>query len=177
MGAASDQNLYDPVKYSSLHAFADDLIDLIGEMNLISPVFIGHSVSGMIGCIASTKRPELFKKLILLCSSPRFLNSEDYKGGFESCELEQIFSIALSFAKTVFNNDHRDVLEKVQVPCTIIQTSNDIAVPVDVAYFMQKKIEAKSTVEIIDTCGHFPQLTDHKVLIDVLTKSLSSNLN
>lgn len=72
-GAVEDTNRYDPVKYSSYDAFANDLIALLEEMNLRSSVFVGHSMSGMIGCIASIKRPELFKRLILIGASPRYL--------------------------------------------------------------------------------------------------------
>ncbi|KAI5441813.1 hypothetical protein KIW84_011031, partial [Lathyrus oleraceus] len=66
-----DENLYDPLKYSSLEAFADDLISLLDEMKLKDVTFVGHSMSGMIGCLASIKRPQLFKRLVLLGASPR----------------------------------------------------------------------------------------------------------
>nr|DAD26982.1 TPA_asm: hypothetical protein HUJ06_028450 [Nelumbo nucifera] len=71
-GAVAHLNLFDPDRYSSFDAFADDLIALVQELNLSPSVFIGHSVSGMIGCVASTKRPDLFKRLILLGASPRY---------------------------------------------------------------------------------------------------------
>ena len=71
-GAVKDENLYDPVKYSSLEAFSDDLITLMTEMDLKAVTFVGHSMSGMISCIASIKRPDLFKRLILLGASPRY---------------------------------------------------------------------------------------------------------
>ncbi|KAF8389012.1 hypothetical protein HHK36_025697 [Tetracentron sinense] len=210
-GAVKDPNLFDPIKYSSFHAFSNDLIELMDENKLRSSVFVGHSFSGMVGCIASTKRPDLFKRLILIGASPRYLNSDDYEGGFKTSDIEQIFlniesnfhtwasnfaalvvdskdplsvekfekclgrmrpEVALSMAKTIFHSDERDVLEKVQVPCTIIQTTNDIVVPVSVAHFMQKKIKGKSTVEIIEDEGHFPQLTAHQLLLDVFDRVL-----
>ncbi|GAB2232496.1 hypothetical protein Drorol1_Dr00011533, partial [Drosera rotundifolia] len=93
---ANEKELEDPfdtVKYSTYDTFADDLIGLMDEMELGSqPVFVGHSMSGMIGCIASIRRPELFKKLILIGASPRYLNSEDYEGGFERPEVDQLLS-------------------------------------------------------------------------------------
>uniref|UniRef100_A0A5B7B7M4 AB hydrolase-1 domain-containing protein n=1 Tax=Davidia involucrata TaxID=16924 RepID=A0A5B7B7M4_DAVIN len=210
-GAVKDQNLFDPVKYSSFDAFADDLITLVEEMNLKSSVFVGHSMSGMIGCIASIKRPELFKRLILLGASPRYINLEEYEGGFKNSEIEQILSniefnfhkwasnfaslvvdandplsiekfekclkrmrpeAALSVAKLIFRSDERETLEKVMTPCTIIQTTNDIVVPNSVAEYMQRKIKGKSTVEIVDTDGHFPQLTAHLQLLEVLGRVL-----
>ncbi|KAM7512792.1 hypothetical protein LguiB_011667 [Lonicera macranthoides] len=83
---------FDAVKYSSYEAFADDLIDLLDEMDLKSTVLIGHSMSGMIGCIASIKRPDLFSNLILVGASPRYINIEGYEGGFEKPAIDQILS-------------------------------------------------------------------------------------
>ncbi|CAN1274457.1 Strigolactone esterase D14 [Linum perenne] len=54
--------------------------------------YVGHSVSAMIGLLASIRRPELFSKLILIGASPRFLNDKDYHGGFEEREIEEVFS-------------------------------------------------------------------------------------
>ncbi|KAK3041637.1 hypothetical protein RJ639_001447 [Escallonia herrerae] len=70
-GSIKDANQFDMVKYSSYGAFADDLIALMDEMHLKSSIFVGHSMSGMIGCIASVRRPELFQRLIFIAASPR----------------------------------------------------------------------------------------------------------
>lgn len=77
-GAVKDQSLFDSEKYSSYEAFADDLIALLDEMKLDSSIFVGHSMSGIIGCIASIKRPNLFTRLILVASSPRLFSSLIY---------------------------------------------------------------------------------------------------
>jgi len=74
-GSVKNEKLYDPVKYSSYEAFADDLITLLQEMDLKAVTFVGSSMSGIIGCIASVKNPQLFKTLILVGSSPRSLLS------------------------------------------------------------------------------------------------------
>ncbi|GAB2300397.1 hypothetical protein Dimus_034439 [Dionaea muscipula] len=91
-----EEEAFDPIKYSTYDAFAADLVDLMDEMELASssPVFVGHSMSGMIGCIASIKRPHLFKKLILIGASPRYLNSEeeDYVGGMEREEVDKLLA-------------------------------------------------------------------------------------
>lgn len=77
--------------------------------------------------------------------------------------------VALPLAKTVFLSDERDILERVTIPCTIIQTSSDVVVPNSVGFYMQKKIKGASTVEIISSAnGHFPQLTAHLEFLDVL---------
>ncbi|XP_052198624.1 probable strigolactone esterase DAD2 [Diospyros lotus] len=217
-GAVKDPSLFDPAKYSSYDAFADDLISLMEEMNLhrSSSVFVGHSMSAMIGCIASIKRPELFKRLILIGASPRYINSEDYEGGFDSTEVDKFLSsietnflewasgfaslivnspddplsvakyrdclqsmspeAALAVAGVVFRCDHRDMLENVVVPCTIITMPDDAAVPDSVAGYLQNKIKAESTVEIIETPGHFPMLTAPLRLLEVLAGALASDL-
>ncbi|KAI4347152.1 hypothetical protein L6164_007993 [Bauhinia variegata] len=215
-GAVKDQSLYDPTKYSSYEAFANDLISLMEEMNLKDTIFVGHSMSGMIGCIASIKRPQLFKRLVLLAASPRYLNTEDYEGGFSNSDLEQLLSniesnyenwasgfasiavdpndalsvakfekclksmrpeVALSLATSVFYSDYRELLDKVETPCSIVQTAKDMAVPRSAAVYMEKKIKGKSTLEIIDAEGHFPQLTAHLRLVEVLKGVLGNGLD
>ncbi|GJM94013.1 hypothetical protein PR202_ga10622 [Eleusine coracana subsp. coracana] len=68
--------------------FADELVALMDEMKLRNVVYIGHSMAGMVGCIASIKRPELFSQLVLIGASPRYMNSADYEGGFEASDIE-----------------------------------------------------------------------------------------
>jgi pimeloyl-ACP methyl ester carboxylesterase len=90
-----DTNHFEEVKYSSYQGFAQDLIDLVEETGLTkykSIVFVGHSMSCMIGCIASIQNPLLFNHLILISGSPRYLNSEEYQGGFDKPGIDQIFS-------------------------------------------------------------------------------------
>lgn len=65
-------------RYGSYDDFADDLIGLVDEMELKSTVFIGHSMSGMVGCIASVKRPDLFQRLLLVGATPRLSLSKNY---------------------------------------------------------------------------------------------------
>ena len=54
---------------NSLAAYADDILAILKELKIF--MYIAHTVSGMLGCLASIKRPELFERLILLCASPR----------------------------------------------------------------------------------------------------------
>ncbi|KDP21908.1 hypothetical protein JCGZ_03046 [Jatropha curcas] len=80
-------NLYDPNKYSNFEGYANDLVTLLDVLNVNQSTYIGHSMSAMIGCLASIKRPELFHHLVLLSGSPRYLNAEGYDGGFERSEI------------------------------------------------------------------------------------------
>ncbi|MDJ0375986.1 alpha/beta hydrolase [Cryobacterium sp. PH31-L1] len=84
----SDLVQYDYGKYDSLHGYADDLLDLLEELDLRDVVFVGHSVSSMIGVLAEIRSPERFGALALICPSPRYINDGDYAGGFDQGEIE-----------------------------------------------------------------------------------------
>ncbi|XP_010257604.1 PREDICTED: strigolactone esterase D14-like [Nelumbo nucifera] len=96
--------LYNPSKYSSYVSYAQDLQSLLDELKVTKSIYLGHSMSAMIGCIAATQRPDLFKQLILLGASPRYLNAEGYYGGFERSDVETVFqAIRQNFSGWVSN--------------------------------------------------------------------------
>lgn len=86
----SDLSRYDPAKYASLDGYADDLIDICRELGLAGAIFVGHSVSAMIGVLASLKAPDLFDRLILVGPSPRYIDDEGYVGGFGEAQIEEL---------------------------------------------------------------------------------------
>nr|AFI78791.1 putative D14 protein [Spirogyra pratensis] len=79
-------------RYSTLHGYADDLLEVLDELGVESCTYIAHSVSGMIGVIASVERPNVFKRLILIGASARYLDTTGYKGGFTLEQLDQVFA-------------------------------------------------------------------------------------
>jgi sigma-B regulation protein RsbQ len=86
----SDLKAYDPEKYASLDGYADDVIELCRELGVERGVFVGHSVSAMIGALAAKKAPELFDKLIMVGPSPRYINDENYVGGFSEAQINEL---------------------------------------------------------------------------------------
>lgn len=86
----SDVNLYDYDKYSSLQGYATDIIEICDALNLKDVCLVGHSVSAMIGLLAAIKRPSLFKKLIMIGPSPRYINDADYFGGFSQNDIDDL---------------------------------------------------------------------------------------
>ena len=86
----SDLSAYDPAKYAALDGYADDLIEILRELGLTGTVFVGHSVSAMVGVLASLKAPDLFAKLILVGPSPRYIDDGDYVGGFGAAQIEEL---------------------------------------------------------------------------------------
>lgn len=94
----SDLSQYDQRKYATLEGYACDVIEIIEALNLNNIIFVGHSVSSMIGMIAALQMPEVFKKLVFIGPSPRYLNDRDYIGGFNAEDIETIFTlIALDY--------------------------------------------------------------------------------
>jgi sigma-B regulation protein RsbQ len=90
---SSDLSAYDPARYSTLDGYARDVIDVIHALDLRDVVFVGHSVSCMIGVLAANEEPERFEKLILIGPSPRYLNDQSYVGGFERKDIEGLFEM------------------------------------------------------------------------------------
>lgn len=89
----SDLSAYDKDRYSTLNGYATDIIEICATLKVTGAVFIGHSVSSMIGVLAANRNPELFKKLVFLGPSPCYLNIDEYKGGFNQNELEELFVV------------------------------------------------------------------------------------
>ena len=86
----SDENAYDYDKYNSLEGYADDVVEVCDALNLKDVFLVCHSVSAMIGTLAALKRPSLFKKLIMICPSPRYINDDYYFGGFSQNDIDDL---------------------------------------------------------------------------------------
>jgi len=90
----SDWSAYTPERYSSLDGYAQDVLEICEALDLTEVIFVGHSVSGMIGVLAAIQAPERFADLILVSPSPSYLNDlPDYRGGFERAELEGLLAL------------------------------------------------------------------------------------
>jgi sigma-B regulation protein RsbQ len=89
----SDYSAYHPEKYGSLHGYAEDILEICLALSLENVIFVGHSVSSMVGILASITAPQLFRSLVLICPSPCYLNEPGYHGGFNREELEVLMSV------------------------------------------------------------------------------------
>ena len=86
----SDLASYDDARYASLDGYAEDVVELCRELDVKAGVFVGHSVSAMIGILATRKAPELFSKLVLVCPSPRYVDDVEYVGGFKEDQIVEL---------------------------------------------------------------------------------------
>ncbi|RFU49706.1 alpha/beta fold hydrolase [Paraburkholderia sp. DHOC27] len=89
-GGQSDLAAYDAVKYSTLAGYADDVVEIIEEFADGPVVYVGHSVSAMIGMLAAIKRPDLFTANVMIGPSPSFIDDGDYVGGFSRADIEEL---------------------------------------------------------------------------------------
>ena len=101
----SDASAFDSRRHSSLEGYADDVVAICDELGLDRLLFVGHSVSAMIGVLAAIARPERFARLVLIGPSPRYLDDEGYVGGFSEEDiaglLESLESNYLGWSSTM----------------------------------------------------------------------------
>ncbi|XP_073525417.1 uncharacterized protein [Phyllobates terribilis] len=217
MGAGTtNPDYFDFDRYSTLEGFSYDLLAILEELRVSSCIFVGHSVSAVVGAIASITRPDLFSKIVMISASPRYLNDVNYYGGFEQDDLDQLFEamqsnykawcsgfaplavggdmesvavqefsrtlfnmrpdIALSVGQTIFQSDLRQILCHITVPCHIIQSVKDLAVPVVVAEFLHQHLGGDSIVEVMSSEGHLPQLSSPDTVIPVLLRHIRHDI-
>ncbi len=88
----SDLGAYSPRRYRSLHSFADDLLEILAELEVRDAVYISHSMGGMIGLLAALLEPERFARMIFITASPRYLNDAGYHGGFEQGDVDALYA-------------------------------------------------------------------------------------
>lgn len=86
----SDLSAYDRTRYASLHAYADDLLEIIDEFGGGPVIHVGHSVSAMIGMLAGIKAPERFLAQVMIAPSPSYIDEGDYRGGFSRADIEEL---------------------------------------------------------------------------------------
>jgi sigma-B regulation protein RsbQ len=86
----SDLSAWTEERYSTLRGYADDVLELLQELDLRDVVFVGHSVASMIGVLAAVEDPERFAKLVLLTPSPRYIDDDGYHGGFSQADIDEL---------------------------------------------------------------------------------------
>jgi sigma-B regulation protein RsbQ len=114
----SDASAYDPDRYGSLHGYAEDVLDICHELELADVVFVGHSVSAMIGALAAAREPELFHRLVLVGPSPRYIDDDGYTGGFTRDDIAELLDAmdgnylgwSSQMAPVIMGNDERPEL-------------------------------------------------------------------
>jgi sigma-B regulation protein RsbQ len=86
----SDLAAWNPDRYSTLDGYAADVADICRELDLRDVVFVGHSVSAMIGVLAARLVPDRISRLVLVTPSPCFVDDGDYRGGFSRDDIDEL---------------------------------------------------------------------------------------
>jgi sigma-B regulation protein RsbQ len=130
----SDLSAYDPQRYSSLDAYVDDLLEICAELELRDAIFVGHSVSAMIGVLAAIREPDRFAKLVLVGPSPCYVDDDDYLGGFSRTDIDELLDAldsdylgwSTAMAPTIMGNPDRPELGE-ELTNSFCATDPDIA--------------------------------------------------
>lgn len=130
----SDLSAYSFQKYNELEGYAEDIIEIAKELNIKDAVFVGHSVSAIMGLIAANKAPDIFKSLILIGPSPSYINQGDYIGGFSSSEIDELLESmnnnhlgwSMAMSPVIMGNPEREELGK-ELANSFCKTDPEIA--------------------------------------------------
>ena len=130
----SDPASYDAERHSSLQGYADDLLALCAELKLQDVVFVGHSVAAMIGVLAEVAEPDRFTTLVLVGPSPRYIDTDGYRGGFTAPDIEDLLDSldsnylgwSQAMAPVIMGNDERPELGA-ELTESFCRTDPDIA--------------------------------------------------
>jgi sigma-B regulation protein RsbQ len=114
----SDLTAYDTDRYGTLDGYAEDVLEICRELELFDALFVGHSVSAMIGVLAAIRDPARIGTLVLVGPSPRYIDAEGYTGGFSAADIEELLDSmdsnflgwSSAMAPVIMGNDDRPEL-------------------------------------------------------------------
>ncbi|MET9444362.1 alpha/beta hydrolase [Streptomyces sp. NPDC006610] len=86
----SDLSAFSEERYASLDGYAQDVVEVCDALDLRDAVFVGHSVSAMIGVLAAGMAPERIGALVMVAPSPRYIDDEGYRGGFGAEDIDEL---------------------------------------------------------------------------------------
>jgi sigma-B regulation protein RsbQ len=130
----SDLSAYSFQKYDKLEGYAEDIVEIANELNIREGIFVGHSVSGIMGIMAAAMAPDIFKTLILVSPSPSYINQDDYTGGFSKSEIDELLESmnnnhlgwSMAMAPVIMGNPDRKELQD-ELANSFCKTDPDIA--------------------------------------------------
>jgi sigma-B regulation protein RsbQ len=130
----SDASAFDRTRYGTLQGYADDVLAICRELDLRDVVFVGHSVSAMIGILAALREPDRFSRLVLIGPSPCYIDDGDYVGGFKREDIEGLLDFldsnhlgwSSTMAPVIMGNPDRPELGE-ELAGSFCRTDPDIA--------------------------------------------------
>ncbi|NSL43890.1 alpha/beta fold hydrolase [Streptomyces sp. 8P21H-1] len=86
----SDLSAFTEARYATLDGYARDVVEVCEALDLRDAVFVGHSVSAMIGVLAADLAPERIGALVMVAPSPRYIDDDGYRGGFSKEDIDEL---------------------------------------------------------------------------------------
>ncbi len=116
----SDLQAYSKERYATLLGYARDVVEIGHSLDVKDAVFVGHSVSAMIGALATLEAPEMFSELIMVGPSPRYVDDGEYRGGFSRQQIDELLEFladnhlgwSAAMAPPIMGNSDRPELSK-----------------------------------------------------------------
>lgn len=116
----SDLSAYDAERYSRLDGYVADVVEIGRALELENAILIGHSVSSIIGALASIAAPGMFSDLVMVGPSPRYIDDDAYRGGFSRAQVEELLEFladnhlgwSAAMAPAIMGNPDRPELGK-----------------------------------------------------------------
>jgi sigma-B regulation protein RsbQ len=160
---ASDMSAYEPARYGSLDGYAEDVIDIVEELDLTDVVFVGHSVSAMIGALAAVRAPQRFAALVMVGPSPRYIDDDGYVGGFSAADIDGLLESieqnylgwSTAMAPAIMGNDERPQLGA-ELSASFCRADPDVALRFARATFLSDTravLPAVSTPTVVLQCS------------------------
>jgi sigma-B regulation protein RsbQ len=115
----AERSGFDRERHATLDGYAEDVLEVLRELDLREVVFVGHSVSAMIGALAAAQEPDRFARLVMIGPSPRYIDDEDgYVGGFTREDIDGLLDAldsnhlgwSSAMAPVIMGNDDRPEL-------------------------------------------------------------------
>ncbi len=192
--------VFSPMRHADAQGFADDLSVLVSELDLSGSVYVGHSISGIAGALASAADPGLFSRLVLVGTSARYVDdaATGYVGGMTEDGLADLLAavrsdfpmwaagfapaamanadrpalaeefaqsllryppdVAYTLLRGAFRGDFRAEMSRVLVPTLVLQSAEDVAVPLQSSQWLADAIP-EAGLEVLPAAGHFPQVS------------------
>jgi sigma-B regulation protein RsbQ len=160
----SDPTAHDPARHRDLWGYAEDVLEICRVLDLSQIVFVGHSVSAMIGILASQRQPRRFGRLVLICPSPSFIDDGDFHGGFSRADIEELIealdsnylSWSSTMAPVIMGNADRPELAR-ELEASFCRADPAIARQFARATFLadhRADLAATTTPSLIVQCSH-----------------------
>ncbi|MDB1086116.1 alpha/beta hydrolase [Streptomyces sp. ACA25] len=151
----SDLSAWSEERYAALDGYARDVVEIVEELDLRDVTFVGHSVSAMTGVLAAAAAPERFAALAMICPSPRYLDDEDYRGGFSAEDIEELLesleanhvSWSSAMAPVIMGNPERPELGR-ELTASFCATAPEVARTFARATFLADNREDLRTVKV-----------------------------